>query len=255
MNEMNFSQEQKIQQWAAAFEYPPTPDIASRIRPLLALPVKKAVQPTRRLAWVLLLLLLAASLLAVPTVRAALVQILRAGGITIFVGEEAAVDEIPPLLSEQLPAFTKPITLEEAVAQFPDLALPTALPSPDDVLLHEEPVWDTAVIFLWRDEADPQQIALSLYQINVAQYAYKGSEMLEMTEVNGHQAFWLIGPHYFRLQNRALQNGEVEEWLFVEGSVLIWWEGAVTYRLEGAKSLDEARQIAESLQVVEPANE
>lgn len=251
MDEMNSSFEKQIQEWAAGFAYPPTPDIAGQIRPLLTSPAKKAAQPRRRLAWALVLLLLAASLLAVPSVRAALVQILRAGGITIFVGEEAAVDELPPLLNEQLPSFTEPITLEEAVARFPDLALPTELPPPDDVLLHEEPVWDTAVIFLWRDKADPQQIALSLYQINVAQYAYKGSEMLEMTEVNGKQAFWLNGPHYFRLRDSALQAGEVEEWLFVEGSVLIWWEGSVTYRLEGANSLEEALQIAESLQAVE----
>ena len=158
---------------------------------------------------------------------------------------------LPPLLNEQLPAFTEPITLEEAAGRYPNLQLPTELPPPDDVLLHEEPVWDTAVIFLWRDEADRQQIALSLYQINVAQYAYKGSEMLEMTEVNGNQAFWLIGPHYFRLQDSALQSGAVEEWLFVEGNVLIWWEGSVTYRLEGAKSLEDALRIAESLQTVE----
>ena len=246
MNEINSSFEKQIQEWAAAFEYPQTPNIAGKIRPLLTPPAKKVVQPGRRLAWALVLLLLAASLLAVPSVRAALVQILRAGGITIFVGEEAAVDEIPPLLSEQLPAFTEPITLEEALARYPDLALPAELPPPDDVLLHEEPVWDTAVIFLWRDEANPQEIALSLYQINVAQYAYKGSEMLEMTEVNGNQAFWLKGPHYFRLRDSAS-----EEWLFVEGTVLIWWEGSVTYRLEGASSLEKALRIAESLQTVE----
>ena len=251
MNEMNSSYEKRIEEWAATFDFPPTPDVAGQIRPLLTAPVKKARPPQRRLAWALALLLLAASLLAVPAVRAALVQILRAGGITIFVGEEAAVDEMPQLLNEQLPAFTEPITLEEAAGRYPNLQLPTELPLPDDVLLHEEPVWDTAVIFLWRDEADPQQIALSLYQINVAQYAYKGSEMLEMTEVNGNQAFWLIGPHYFRLQDSALQSGAVEEWLFVEGNVLIWWEGSVTYRLEGAKSLEDALRIAESLQTVE----
>jgi hypothetical protein len=245
MDGMNSLYEKKIQQVAAAFEYPPTPDIAGKIRPLLTAPAKKSVQPSRRLAWAVALLLLAASLLAVPSVRAALVQILRAGGITIFVGEEATVDEMPPLLSEQLPAFTEPVTLEEAVARFPNLQWPTALPPPDDVLLHEEPVWDTAVIFLWRDEADPQQIGLSLYQIQVAQYAYKGSDMLEMTAVNGNQAFWLNGPHYFRLQSSA-----AEEWLFVEGSVLLWWDGEVTYRLEGADSLAEALRIAQSLQMI-----
>lgn len=247
MDEMNFSQEQQIQEWAASFKYPPTPDIASRIRPLLTAPAAKSRQPNRRLAWVLLGLLLAASLLAVPGVRAALVQILRAGGITIFVGEEAATDAIPPLLSEQLPSFTEQITLDEAVTRFPELALPTELPPPDDVLLHEVNGWNSAVIFLWRDRAKPDEIGLSLYQINVPQYAYKGSETLEMTDVNGRQAFWLNGPHFF-----TLQNNDVEEWLFVEGSVLIWWDGAVTYRLEGADTLAEALRVAESLREIAP---
>ncbi len=246
MDEMNYLFEKQVQDWAAAFEYPPTPDVVGQIRPLLSKPAPQKAQSARRLAWAVALLLLAASLLAVPSVRAALVQILQAGGITIFVGEETAVDEMPPLLSEQLPAFTTPITLDEAVARFPNVQLPTVLPSPDDVLLHEEPVWDTAVIFLLRDETDPQQIGLSLYQINVAQYAYKGSDMLQMTEVNGQQAFWLVGPHYFRLHDSS-----AEAWLFVDGSVLLWWEGEVTYRLEGAESLEVALQIAESLQLVE----
>jgi hypothetical protein len=246
MDEMDRTFEKQVQRLVVAFEYPPTPDIAGKVRPLLTTPPQKIFRPGRRLAWVLVLLLLAVSLLAVPGVRAALVQILRAGGITIFVGEETAVDGVPPLLSEQLPALTVPITLDEAVARFPNMQLPTVLPPPDDIVLHEEPVWDTAVIFLWRDAADPQQIALSLYQINVPQYAYKGGEMLEMTVVNGNQAFWLVGPHYFRLQDAS-----AEEWLFVEGSVLIWWDGNVTYRLEGAGSLAEARRIAESLQIIE----
>ncbi|WP_420641191.1 hypothetical protein [Candidatus Leptofilum sp.] len=250
MNETNSSYEKQIKQWAVRFDYPPTPDIAGRVRPWLTNPPANARQ-SRRVAWALAGLLLVASLLAVPSVRAALVQILRAGGMTILVGEETAVDQIPPLLNEQLPAFTVPITLDEAMARFSNLVLPTELPPPDDVLLHEEPVWDTAVIFLWRDEADPQQIGLSLYQIFVPEYAYKGSEMLEMTVVNGSQAFWLDGPHYFRLQDSALTAGAVEEWLFVEGSVLIWWEGNVTYRLEGADSLEDALRIAESLKIVE----
>ena len=247
---MNGSFEKQVQQWAASFDYPPTPDIAGGVRPLLQKSARTLSQPSRRLAWVVALLLLAASLLAVPSVRAAIVEVLRAGGITIFVGEEAAVDEIPPLLSEQLPAFTEPITLDEAVARFPNVQLPAELPPPDDVLLHEVEQGDTAVIFLWRDEADPQQIALSLYQINVAQYAYKGAERLADTEVNGNRAFWIEGSHYF-----YLQQGNWQEWAFLAGSTLVWWDGAVTFRLEGAESLEEALRIAESLQPVGQENE
>ena len=246
MDEINSAQEQKIRQWATAFKYPPTPDIASRIRPLLTPPAKQSWQPSRRLAWVMILLLLAASLLAVPSVRAALVEILRGGGITIFVGEEAATDAVPPLLSEQLPSFTEPIVLEEALELFPDLQLPTELPPPDDVLLHEVNAWESAVIFLWRDEEQPDQIGLSLYQIDAPQYAAKGAKQLEQTEVNGNQAFWIDGAHLF-----FLQTNEIEEWSFVAGNVLLWWDGAVTYRLEGAGSLDEALRLAESLKEIE----
>lgn len=245
MNGTNSSYEKQVQAWAAAFDYPPTPDIAGKIRPLLTAPAKQPRQLSGRLAWALVALLLAASLLAVPAVRAAVVDILRAGGITIFVGEEAAVDDVPPLLNEQLPSFTEPITLDEAVAQYPNLQLPTELPPPDDVLLHEVNAWESAVIFLWRDEDAPDQIALSLYQINARQYAAKGAEQLEQTEVNGNQAFWVRGPHFF-----FLQNNEIEEWNFVAGNVLIWWDGAVTYRLEGADSLEDALRLAESSQEI-----
>ena len=245
MNGINSSYEKQVQVWAAAFDYPPTPDIARKIQPLLTISPPKPRQISGRLAWALVALLLAASLLAVPAVRAAVVEILRAGGITIFVGEEAAVDDVPPLLNEQLPSFTEPITLDEALAQYPNLQLPTELPPPDDLLLHEVNAWESAVIFLWRDEDQPDQIALSLYQINAPQYAAKGAEQLEQTEVNNNQAFWVRGPHIFRLQNAGF-----EEWRFVAGNVLIWWDGAVTYRLEGADSLEDALRLAESLQDV-----
>jgi hypothetical protein len=260
MGKMDSLREEQIQEWAAAFEYPPTPDIVSRIRLprfrgdklLRTAQPEKVTQPNHRLAWALILLLLAASLLAVPSVRAALVQILRAGGITIFVGEEAATDELPPLLSEQLPSFTEPITLDEAEMLFPDLQLPTELPPPDDVLLHEVNGWKSAVIFLWRDAAQPDQISMSLYQINQPQYAYKGAGQLENTEVNGRQAFWINAPHYFFL---TLGNNESEAWYFVPGNVLIWWDDPVTYRLEGTNSLEEALRLAESMREIAPSNE
>ncbi|VAW37446.1 hypothetical protein MNBD_CHLOROFLEXI01-3361 [hydrothermal vent metagenome] len=249
MNKMTSLQEEQIQGWAASFSYPLTPDIASRLRPL---PSTQPAYPNRRLAWVVILLLLTASLLAVPSVRAALVQILRAGGITIFVGEEAATDERSPLLSEQIPLFAEPITLDEALALYSDLQLPAELKPPDDLLLHGMNGWNSAVIFLWRDEAQPDQIGMSLYQINVPQYAYKEAGQLEITEVNGLQAFWIDAPHYFFL---TLGNNESEAWSFVPGNVLIWWDGTVTYRLEGANSLEEALRLAESMQEIAPSNE
>jgi hypothetical protein len=61
--------------------------------------------------------------------------------------------------------------------------------------------------------------------------------------VNGRQAFWIEGEHWLQLQD-----GTMQPWLFVEGSVLVWWaETGTTFRLESGLTLAEAKEIAESL--------
>jgi hypothetical protein len=44
-----------------------------------------------------------------------------------------------------------------------------------------------------------------------------------------------------------LSNGEIDLRRMIEGHVLIWADGPITYRLETDLSLDEAVKIAESL--------
>jgi hypothetical protein len=88
---------------------------------------------------------------------------------------------------------------------------------------------------------------MSLYQIGAEQYAQKGAEIVEETTVSGQQAFWLQGPHYFRLEN-----DEIQPWLFVGGNVLVWWSAdGITYRLESHLTQAEALRVAESLQSLE----
>jgi len=62
--------------------------------------------------------------------------------------------------------------------------------------------------------------------------------------VNGRRAIWAEGPYVlqFRRGNRVDYDSAVGR-----GRVLIWTEGAITYRLETDLSLAEAVQIAESL--------
>lgn len=45
-----------------------------------------------------------------------------------------------------------------------------------------------------------------------------------------------------------LRNGNVDAWRLIEGHVLIWAVGSVTYRLETDVPLDEAVKTAESLE-------
>jgi hypothetical protein len=53
---------------------------------------------------------------------------------------------------------------------------------------------------------------------------------------------WIEGAHPLQFET-----GDFDVQIIVDSNVLIWTEGAVTYRLEGQLSLDEAIQLAESL--------
>jgi hypothetical protein len=83
---------------------------------------------------------------------------------------------------------------------------------------------------------------LALYQIYGPEYVTKFHTQVEEPMVNGRQAFWLQGGHFLQLAD-----GRNENLLFVEGNVLLWSVGDVTYRLESGLSLEEALRIAESL--------
>lgn len=84
--------EQIIQETAATLVYPPTPDIAGRVRERLAIQQRASSRQWavgRRLAWSVaaVLLLLVGSLLFVPELRAALLRVLQVGPIRVFVDE------------------------------------------------------------------------------------------------------------------------------------------------------------------------
>ncbi|MCB8984272.1 MAG: hypothetical protein H6659_10640 [Ardenticatenaceae bacterium] len=237
---------EKVRETAVSFPFPPTPNIAAGVQARLAQPAR---QPHRRLAWAAALALLLAGLLSVPQVRAAIADIFRVGAITIFVRPEptpAPAATLPPLTDSILHSMS-PITLADAQAALhTPLRLPTYPPGlglPDDVYLFPGDNWPDTAVFLWRDPAHPEAVAYTLYQIEAAEFANKMTEKVAETAVNGQPAFWVQGPHFFQLAD-----GRFSSWLFVEGNVLVWWAGDVTYRLEGAPSLEEAVRMAESLQ-------
>jgi hypothetical protein len=70
---------------------------------------------------------------------------------------------------------------------------------------------------------------------------------LQEVTLQGQRAFWLEGGHWLQLQD-----GTVQPWLFVDGGVLVWWskEAMMTFRLESGLSLEEAKEIAESLVIL-----
>jgi hypothetical protein len=101
-------------------------------------------------------------------------------------------------------------------------------------------------VLVWMGEQNSGQVKMSLHIIPLYSWMIKKAspEIIELTSVNGQQAVWTSGPYPLIMKN--------EDMLFtrlIEGHVLIWTQGDLTYRLETDGSLEEAVRIAESLQV------
>ena len=254
------SWEQIVRETAVSFPYPPTPDVAGAVRRRRLAPKRRVFLTRRRLAWALALaLLLVGGLMAVPQVRAAVLEMLRIGALRIFiaeptptpetaVGAAAPVTATPPALNAALSSLAGATTLAEAAAQapFPILA-PPDWPPPDQVFVQKLPdtgVDWSVVILVWLEPGRSDQARLSLYQIGAQYYGFKRAttDIVQETTVRGQPAFWVEGPHPLQLQD-----GRYQDWLFVEGSVLLWADGNVTYRLESDLPLAEAVGLAESL--------
>jgi hypothetical protein len=218
---------------------------------------------------ILVIVILLAAALAVPGVRAQVLEFLRIGVVRIF--PSPPTPAIPPASTPapfgQIPVTATPkptskpqlwpehlvsmqglageTTLAAAREQipFPILlpALPEGLGDPDHVFVQED---SQMVILVWLDEANPSHVRLSLHEIGSRSILVKKYEPLvvENTQVNGHEAAWVEGPYVVELTN-----GDKTWRRLVEGRTLIWEADGITYRLESDLSLEEAVHIAESL--------
>ncbi len=277
---MNVS-EQPVDRWearlratASALPYPSTPDVAGAVRQRLAAESPRPasgflVTRRPRLAWAIaLVVLLVVGLLAVPEVRAGLLQFLRIGAVRIFLvpptptpsEAEAIVTALPatevspvmtavPRPTPTLPASLLDLggetTLEEARVRFgfPIVlpAYPADLGPPDRVFLQD--FGGPMVVLVWLDPAQPDRVRLSLHLLTCDVCATKSEPtVIQTTSVNGQPAVWTEGPYLLELSNGTLDLRRM-----IEGHVLIWADGPITYRLETDLSLDEAVKIAESL--------
>jgi hypothetical protein len=269
MNGSLDSLETRLRAIAQSMPYPPTPDIAGMVRQRLSRvsirrPTleRKARRWKTALAGVAIILVLLTGLLAVPSVRAAVLEFLQVGVIRIFLPETTATPTVNPSVTIQptstLQATPMPIdlvslgqisgetTLEVAIekAGF-TLSLPTYptdLGKPDRVFVQDA---DGAMIILaWTAPDHPDQADLVLFEIAPGSWAgEKGAPaLIEHTSVNDHEAVWAEGPYPL-----FLTDGNVDFRRLISGHVLLWVENGITYRLENTLTLPQAVQIAESL--------
>jgi len=261
--------EERVRTTASAFPYPPTPDVTGAVLRRLATEPhgRRRIRILARTAVAAALVL--AVMLAVPPVRAALLDVLRIGAVRILpapltevatpVRESSptprpgtAITSGSPTVVPSLPAvsgleLSGELTLPEARERvaFPIYlpAYPPDLGRPDRVFV--ERFGGSVVVLVWL-EPGSERVRLALYEMGPGVSAQKvAPRVVRETSVNGHRAVWGEGAHLFRLLGGGADGDEY--WRVVESNVLIWEERGVTYRLETSRSLREAVIIAESL--------
>jgi hypothetical protein len=263
---------------ARGFSYPPTPDIAGTVRTRLAAALRqpdatrKAVARLRWAPAAVIVVMILAALLAVPAVRAAVLDFIRVGAVRIFLAPptvtptalptptgagappivEAPLTATPGLGPFELPAPTFSLadldgatTLADARARagFPVLlpVYPPDLGAPDKVYLQS--FGGNIVVMVWLDRKLPDHVRLSLHALGPGVDAFKGQpQAVTRTQVNGQMAVWTQGPYVL-----VYRGGNADLSQMINGHVLLWTVGEVTYRLETDVTLDEAVKIAESL--------
>lgn len=275
MKEMNF--EAQLRSIANRMEYPRTPDIAGAVSARLRQPTRPRLisKPFvsargRRLAWSLTMaLILLSSLMLIPPARAAILEFIQVGVVRIFRVEPTPVvtpQSVPPA---QMPMTATPVitatpqalipllerlagevTLEEASERVSYSILlpsyPAELGQPDRIFVQDAD--GPMTIMVWLDPQDPGEIRMSLHFLPPHSWAIKKMEptMLEETQVNGNYAIWAVGPYPLRYKN-----GDLDFLRMIDGHVLIWQEGEITFRLETDLPLDDAIRIAESLEPIQ----
>ena len=259
--------ENQLRSIAKGLEYPRTPNIAGRVMRRL----RASTRPrffSRKLAWSLtMILVLFSSLMLIPPVRAAFVEFIQIGIVRIFPRptespleaiSTTTPDSLIPRTATPIPSGTlipslRRIAGETTLAEAQQsvnysILLPTYPPElgqPDYVFLQDAE--GAMTILVWLDPRQPNRVLMSLHFIPEGSWGIEKSEprFIEQTNVNGQPAIWAVGPYPLRLLN-----GDLDFTRLIDGNVLIWADGDLTYRLETNQTLQEALRIAESLEPI-----
>ncbi len=219
---MNIEQELR----ALPIAFPEEPDLAPRV-------LARLERPARRwwLAPALAALAAAGALLAIPQTRAAIFDLLRIGGVDVQrVETQPRAPVRPPALGREVP-FTE---ARDAV-DFPLLA-----PRGSFTAYVDEPMvnlrWKHYVLSQWRGE----QVPFAQKQVG------PGSRIVVVT-VRGVTGVWITGARHEIIYRDPVSGQVVAKSRRLAGNVLIWEDGGVTYRLEGARTVADARSVARNL--------
>jgi hypothetical protein len=262
--------EAALRDLGAHLDLPATPDLAPAVATRLREAPSPAPAPPRRpwlpawrrlaLAGMAVVLLAAAVLVVSPGTREAVARRLGLRGIDIRLGGERPTPTVTTRPGERLElGLGERVTLEEARrrAAFP-LLVPTAagFQRPDAVYVNPDQPLGGRVDFVYRARpglpaspyTDAGLLVTQFQGTLTADFIKKvvAGGLVEEVQVAGQPGYWFSGvPHFFTYRDRA---GEVtDESTRLAGNTLVWQAGALTLRLEGQLSRQEALRVAASM--------
>ncbi len=267
MNKIDF--EAQLTSIASEMEYPRTPDIAGAVTARLHSSTRLRLISKARVWSLTILLILILSLILIPPARAAIIEIIQIGIVRIF--SQSTAPTVQPIttatpesfapqtatpsssassLIKLLDQLAGETTLVDAQGKVPYLiqapTYPSELGNPDRVYVQDLNDGKMTVL-IWFDSQDPAKVSLSLHFIPSGSWAINKMrpKVIQETQVKNQRAIWAEGPYPLILKNK-----DIEFTRLIEGHVLIWSEGDITYRLETNLRMEEAIKIAESLEPV-----
>jgi hypothetical protein len=229
-------------------EFPPTPNLAPRVREQLA---ARPEQPrlTRRRGLTLAFALLAfavAAVLAVPQTRAAILEFFHLRGVSI-----ERVGELPtvPLQRDFNKLFLgEKVSLDVARdrADF-EIVVPEALGDPDAVYFQEAP--PGGMVSLVYGTPEHPRALFTQFRASVEEVIFKKvatGTQIDSVRVDGEPGYFLSGnPHDFSYLDR--RGDYRQEIVRLAGNTLLWERGALTLRLEADINEEETLKIARSV--------
>ena len=211
---------------ALPVEFPEEPDLAPGV-------LARLERPARRwwLAPALVALAAAGALLAIPQTRAAIFDLLRIGGVEVRrVETQPSAPSRPPALGREVSLATAQRTVD-----FPLLS-----PRDSFTAYVDEPMvnlrWKRYVLSQWHGE----QLPFATKQLG------PGSQMVGVS-VRGANGLWITGARHELIYRDLKTDQIIAKTRRLVGNVLIWEVGGITYRLEGARTVADARAVARNL--------
>jgi len=220
-------------------EFPPTPDLAPGVR--------RRLGDRRRMRWqrplVIALAVLGVAIgavLAVQPARTAVLDWLGIRGARI-----TRVEKLPPAPALGNLDLGRRITLAEARRRAPWLLVPSAegVGAPD-LVARSAQVPGGKITLLWGTRRDVHLLLTEFRGEAFIEKLVQPGAKVELLQVDGSPGAWLGGSHVLMYRDR---DGRIrDDTARLAGKTLLWQRGAVTLRLEGDFSREEALRIARS---------